>query len=90
MLNIESIKISVRKKRFQNKYNFQFFFRKFEFYKITHVLIYKENKILYNILKNDSNYETLYEDEYFILYKKLGKSNYVITYNQFLFFNKKN
>lgn len=54
---------------------------KFEFYGITHVLIYKENKILYNLLENDSNYETLYEDEYFILYKKLGKSNYVITYN---------
>ena len=59
---------------------------KFEFYGITHVLIYKEIEEdevnpFYNILKNDSNYKNLYEDEYFVLYEKLGKSDFVITYN---------
>lgn len=54
---------------------------KFEFYGITHVLIYKENNMLYNSLENDINYKILYEDEYFVLYEKLGKSNFVITYS---------
>ena len=58
---------------------------KFEFYGITHVLIYKEidDEVnpFYNILENDSNYKTLYEDEYYVLYEKLGTSDFVITYN---------
>jgi len=58
---------------------------KFEFYDITHVLIYKElnDEVnpFYTILSHDSNYKTLYEDERFILYEKLGKSDFIITYN---------
>ncbi|MBQ2872707.1 MAG: hypothetical protein IJE89_01755 [Bacilli bacterium] len=51
---------------------------KFEFYNITHVLLYKKGHF-YNMLENDSNYKTLYEDEYFVLYEKLGKSNVIVT-----------
>lgn len=58
---------------------------KFEFYGITHVLIYKklndEVNPFYTILSSDSNYKTLFEDEYFILYEKLGKSDYIVIYN---------
>ena len=52
---------------------------KFEFYKITHVLIYKEDNQFYEILKNDSNYEILYEDDYFCLFKKLKNLTYFVT-----------
>lgn len=56
------------------------YMEKFEFYGITHVLIYKNNG-LYNQLKTDKNYRMLYEDEYFILYEKTGKgNNFVITF----------
>lgn len=58
---------------------------KFEFYGITHVLIYKElnNEVnpFYTMLSKDNNYKTLYEDEYFILYEKTGKSDFVFVYN---------
>lgn len=58
---------------------------KFEFYGITHVLIYKEIEDevnpFYNLLNKDSNYKNLYEDEYFVLYEKLGKSDFIITYS---------
>lgn len=55
----------------------------FDFYDITHVLIYKEqSEILYEMLELDSNYETLYEDDDFIFYKRLeDKSKIVVTYN---------
>ena len=55
--------------------------KKFDFYGITHVLIYKKDNNFYNILRHDSNYNNLYEDEYFVLYEKLGKSNFIVTYN---------
>ena len=42
---------------------------KFEFYGITHVLIYKVSA-LYDVLKNDDNYTVLYEDDNFVLYEK--------------------
>ena len=55
---------------------------KFEFYDITHVLIYKkigEDKFspLYVMLDKDSNYKMLYEDDNFILYEK----NKEVSYN---------
>ena len=49
-----------------------FYQEKFEFYDITHALIYKEKNPMYNALKHDSNYKTLYEDKNFVLYEKLG------------------
>ena len=52
---------------------------KFEFYKITHVLIYKEENQFYNILKKDDNYEILYEDDDFCLFKKLKNITYFVT-----------
>ena len=59
--------------------------KKFDFYGITHALIYKELKEgispLYTAFNNDSNYKILYEDEYFVLYEKLGMHDIVITYN---------
>lgn len=53
----------------------------FEFYGITHVLIYKRSELLYIRLNNDVNYKLLYEDDYFVLYEKLGKSNVIVTYD---------
>lgn len=44
---------------------------KFEHYGITHLLIYK-NSTLGKVLKNNSNYEELYSDDKFIIYKKLS------------------
>ena len=54
---------------------------KFEFYNITHVLIYKKDNILYNRLNSDNNYNKLYEDDYFIFYEKIGKPKYIIKDN---------
>ena len=57
----------------------------FEFYDITHVLIYKESddgyNAFYTVLDNDNNYKVLYEDDYFVFYEKLGESDYIITFN---------
>ena len=52
----------------------------FEFYNITHVLTYKEYPLLMNRLSYDSNYKILYEDEYFILFEKIGKATYFVKY----------
>jgi len=54
----------------------------FDFYDITHVLTHKEqNEVLCDMLNVDANYENLYEDDNFVLYKRLDdKSNVVITY----------
>ena len=41
----------------------------FEKYQITHLLIRKD-ELLYLYLKNDKNYIKLYDDDYFILYKR--------------------
>ena len=56
----------------------------FEFYGITHALIYKKidkntDNILYNNLRYDKNYNLLYDDKYFALFKKNGKTNLVFT-----------
>ena len=42
---------------------------KFDFYDITHVLLYKNNS-LNNTLKTDSNYNVLYEDKYYVFYER--------------------
>jgi len=42
---------------------------KFDFYNITHVLLYKDNS-LNNTLKTDSNYNVLYEDKYYVFYER--------------------
>ena len=55
--------------------------QKFEFYNITHVLMYKKYTNFITMLKNDNNYKLLYEDEHFILFEKLGKSNFFIEYS---------
>ena len=57
------------------------YYEKFDFYGITHVLIYKENNDLYRILRDNSNYINLYEDEYFELYERDGKDEIIISYN---------
>lgn len=44
---------------------------KFEFYGITHALIYKKKNYFYNILLADKNYAILYEDDYFALFEKI-------------------
>lgn len=58
-----------------NQYN-----QTFDFYNITHILIYKENNNLYNVLSKDNNYKSLYEDKYFILYERLNKPDIYLSY----------
>ena len=58
-----------------NQYN-----QTFDFYNITHILIYKENNNLYNILSKDNNYKSLYEDKYFMLYERLNKPDIYLSY----------
>ena len=53
---------------------------KFDFYGITHVLIYKEDNQLYNLLKNNKNYINLYEDDYFVLYERDGEDEFVVSF----------
>ena len=55
--------------------------QKFEFYNITHVLMYKKYKLFNDMFKHDKNYTILYEDDIFILYEKTGKPDYIITYS---------
>lgn len=43
--------------------------QKFTEYQITHALVYKENE-MHKRLQKDNNYQSIYEDEYFILYEK--------------------
>ena len=44
---------------------------KFNFYNITHILLYKTNNSLYHSLSNNDNYKMLYEDDFFVLYERL-------------------
>lgn len=53
---------------------------KFDFYGITHILVYKEENSLYQVLKSNSDYKLLYEDDYFVLYKKIGDSGLRVTF----------
>lgn len=55
----------------------------FQFYNITHVLIYKEiTKEFNQMLSLDNNYKLLYEDDNFVLYERLeNDSKITITYN---------
>ena len=52
---------------------------KFDFYGITHVLLCKKDNVLYSSIKNNKNYTNLYEDEYFVFYKREGKEEFYIT-----------
>ena len=52
---------------------------KFEFYNITHVMLYKKDNILYETINEDDNYKIIYEDKYFVLYEKLKHLDYSIT-----------
>ena len=54
---------------------------KFEFYKITHALVYKKEDIMYNVLKVDNNYKVIYEDDYFALFEKIGVPGAIISYS---------
>ena len=54
---------------------------KFDFYGITHILLYKEDNVLCTTLKNNKNYTILYEDEYFAFFERDGKDEFYITYN---------
>lgn len=54
---------------------------KFDFYGITHVLLYKNSKAFYDVLNNDINYKLIYEDEYYGLFERTKNNNYVITFS---------
>ena len=45
---------------------------RFKYHNVTHALIDK-NSVLYIILENDINYNTIYEDKYFILFERIGE-----------------
>ena len=45
---------------------------RFEFYQITHVLIYKNDNQLFDVLSKDNNYKILYEDDDFAFFEKLA------------------
>ena len=51
-----------------------FYENKFEEYGITHVLTEKKSK-LNLLISRDSNYERLYGDDYFVIYKRLSYAN---------------
>ncbi len=54
---------------------------KFDFYDITHILIYKNPKAFYNTLKSNINYKILYEDKYYALFERLHNENITIIKN---------
>ena len=58
---------------------------KFDFYGITHVLIYKEIEEevnpFYSILNKDINYKVLYEDDYFVLYERKEGISFSVSDN---------
>jgi len=54
---------------------------KFEFYRITHALVLKKDDIIYETLSKDTNYEIIYEDDYFALFEKLGSPNVIVAYS---------
>jgi len=58
-----------------------FYQEKFDFYDITHVLVYKKKNAMYNALKKNANYKILYEDEFFVLYERLGTDEFSFTIN---------
>ena len=47
---------------------------KFNFYGITHVLIYKKDNAIYDAIISDGAYKLLYDDDYFALFHKIGDS----------------
>lgn len=51
----------------------------FEFYDITHVLIYRKDNAFYQMLENDDGYDKLYKDDNFGLFKKTNKLNFMIS-----------
>ena len=53
---------------------------KFEFYGITHALIYKNNNNFYQVLDRDLNYKIIYKDDNFGLFEKIGSSDVIISY----------
>ena len=53
---------------------------KFNFYKITHALVYKNEDAMYNILTNDNNYKIIYQDNFFALFEKISNPNVIVTY----------
>lgn len=58
------------------------YMEKFEFYDITHALVIKDKKTFDDILRKDINYKVLYEDNYFVLFEKIGNHNIFISYGK--------
>jgi len=46
----------------------------FDFYGITHVITGKSSK-LHMLLSRDTNYELIYKDDYFVIYRRLSAEN---------------
>ena len=51
--------------------NYQNMFQK---YNITHVLLQKKDNDLYKNIQRESNFQKLYEDDYFVIYKRTNIS----------------
>ena len=54
---------------------------KFEFYGITHALVYIKDDVMYRTLSNDTNYEKIYTDDYFAIFKKIASPDVIVSYN---------
>ena len=54
---------------------------KFEFYNITHALVYKKDNPMYSLLSNDTNYKLIYDDDYFALFEKLENPDVIVMYD---------
>ena len=52
---------------------------KFNFYKINYALLRKEDNAFYQILKNNSNYTEVYDDKYFVIFKRISNKEFMIT-----------
>ena len=63
---------------------------RFEFYKITHALIYKKDNAMYVMLSNDKDYKLLYDDDNFAFFEKVGIPNVIVTYDKKNLVTKKN
>ena len=55
-------------------------YEKFNFYDITHILLYKKDNTFYKIFENNDAFKTLYEDDNFILIERISNPQYIVTY----------
>ena len=45
------------------------------------MILYKKENIMYDTLRSDVNYELIYDDDDFALFKKLGTPTAIVSYS---------